>query len=408
MSQSPIIKNRPRIVLIAEGAIPTGFARVAGSLFSRLCSRYEVRQFVPHALPADRPADDPPWPITTLPDSSEINGEQRILAAIEAAEPDLVWILADLQILREYVRVLSGLRQRCGTRIVGYCPIDLTPLPVDMLRPLVDLDAMIAYTQYGLDALMQGLQGLQGGDGVGGYCGSTRLRVIPHGVDSATFAPMDRRVARASLLGDGHADDFIVLNANRNQPRKRIDTTVQAFAQFAVGKPANVQLHLHMGMRDRGWDIPALVQRYGLQERIIYTTEQASMPFVTDGLLNVLYNAADVGINTATTEGWGLVALEHAATGAMQILPGHSVFAELWSGSALLVPPRVSLVTPDGLFDEHYIAAGDVAAALERAYGNQALRQEMAAAAYVNATQPRYSWNQIAAQWDDLFSEILS
>ncbi|MEO8672996.1 MAG: glycosyltransferase [Tahibacter sp.] len=397
------MKNRPRIVVIAEGAIPTGFARVATSLFSRLYRSCDIRQFTPHALPADRPADDPPWPIQPLPSADDPDGEQRMLAAIEAAEPDLVWILADLQILREYVRVLSALRRRRAVRIIGYCPIDLTPLPTDLLRPLLDIDAIVAYTQYGRDALANAFSA---------DSQSTQrkppLRVIPHGLDTATFSPMDRHAARSTLLGDGHANDFIVLNANRNQPRKRIDTSVQAFAAFAAGKPDSVRLHLHMGMRDRGWDIPALISRYGLQERIIYTTDQPGMPFIADALLNVVYNVADVGINTATTEGWGLVSLEHAATGAAQIVPGHSVFSEIWTGSALLVSPRLHLVTPAGHFDEHYVASDDVAAALERLYVDPSLRQSMATAAYANATQPCYSWDQIARQWGELFNEMLN
>ena len=34
-------------------------------------------------------------------------------------------------------------------------------------------------------------------------------------------------------------DAFIVLNANRPMPRKRIDLTIQGFAQFARDKPAS-------------------------------------------------------------------------------------------------------------------------------------------------------------------------
>jgi D-inositol-3-phosphate glycosyltransferase len=45
-----------------------------------------------------------------------------------------------------------------------------------------------------------------------------------------------------------------VLNANRNQPRKRIDITLRGFALFAVDKPETVQLYLHMGSEDMGWN----------------------------------------------------------------------------------------------------------------------------------------------------------
>ena len=38
---------------------------------------------------------------------------------------------------------------------------------------------------------------------------------------------------------------FIVLNASRFDQRKRIDLTVEGFARFAAGKPANVRPRLH-------------------------------------------------------------------------------------------------------------------------------------------------------------------
>ena len=392
--------SHPRIVVIAEGAIPTGFARVATSLFRRLQTRFDIQQLTPHPLPGDRPPDDPPWPIAALPRADEPEGEARIAAVIASLRPDLVWILADAQIIREYVRLLDPLRQDLGTRLVAYCPIDLTPLPAEMVAPLARLDALVAYTEYGRRALTAAL-----GPAAGGM---RRLLAIPHGVDTRTFFPHDRLEARRTLLGDGHADDFIVLNANRNQPRKRIDTTVRAFALFARGKPANVRLHLHMGMKDRGWNLPELIGRYGLHDRVIYTTDQATMPFVDDETLRFVYGAADVGVNTATTEGWGLVAFEHAATGAPQVLPGHSVFAELWEGAACLVPPRLTLNTPDGLFEEHHVTDDDVASALERLYGDPAYRQQLATAARARATRPSYSWDRIAESWRELFDACLA
>ena len=395
-------ESRPRLLVVAEGAIPTGFARVAASLFARLQHHFEIHQLTPHPLPSDRPADVPPWPIAALPGTDEPQGEQRILEAIAGVRAHIVWILADIQIVREYVRLLEPLRQSQGIAIVAYCPIDLTPLPHELIAPLARLDALVAYTEYGREALAAALPTEARSDL------KSWLLAIPHGVDTATFFPIDRTEARRTLLGEGHADDFIVLNANRNQPRKRIDITVRAFARFAQGKADNVRLHLHMGLRDRGWDIRELISRYGLEERVIYTTDQAALPFVDDDALRLIYNAADVGVNTATTEGWGMVAFEHAATGAAQILPGHSVFAELWGNAAWLVPPRLSLNTPDGLFLEHYVGEEDIADALETLYADKGRRHEMATAARIRATQPSYSWENIALRWKGLFDALLS
>jgi len=48
-----------------------------------------------------------------------------------------------------------------------------------------------------------------------------------------------------------------------------------------------------------------------------------------DRELNLLYNACDVGLNTASSEGWGMVSFEHAATGAAQIVPRSWVCGEV-------------------------------------------------------------------------------
>src|SRR5205823_13314929 len=98
------------------------------------------------------------------------------------------------------------------------------------------------------------------------------LEVIPHGVDTHRFFPLSdddvgRRVEarRAMKLNDPeHRDAFIVLNANRNMPRKRIDLTMQGFAEFAKDKPTNVKLYLHMALQDTGWNVIALAKRYGI------------------------------------------------------------------------------------------------------------------------------------------------
>ena len=65
---------------------------------------------------------------------------------------------------------------------------------------------------------------------------------------------------------------FIVLNANRNQPRKRMDLTMEGFSLFAKDKPENVFLHLHIGLKDIGWDLKYLAKRYQLADRLIYST----------------------------------------------------------------------------------------------------------------------------------------
>src|SRR5262249_48899457 len=158
--------------------------------------------------------------------------------------------------------------------------------------------------------------------------------VIPLGIDTKTFYPYEQEDAgedpfvagckRAKRQLKLFAEEdlntsFLVLNANRNQPRKRIDITMLGFSLFARGKPQNVQLYLHMGNEDMGWNILKLAKRLGIDDRLILTVNDGSIPGIPDDGMNAIYNACDVGINTSTCEGWGLPNFEHAAVRRAQV-----------------------------------------------------------------------------------------
>jgi glycosyltransferase involved in cell wall biosynthesis len=196
------------------------------------------------------------------------------------------------------------------------------------------------------------------------------------------------------------------MNANRNQPRKRIDITIAGFAKFAADKPDNVMLYLHMGMTDIGWDIRELARRHGIMDRLIITHEGDNVPGSSPEQLNRIYNTCDVGINTSEAESWGLTAFEHAATGAAQIVPGHTGAREIWDGAAEMLAPTLSLTSPGSLVASELIDPQTVAATLERLYQDPLLLQRRSRTAYQHATQSRYSWDTVAQSFDAVLSEL--
>jgi glycosyltransferase involved in cell wall biosynthesis len=311
--------------------------------------------------------------------------------------------------LRPYVHTLAPLRP--GATVVAYVPIDGILRDDTQVVPLTFVDRFVTYTNFAGDQLARSLRRLAYPAEVG---------VIPHGVDTATFFPLAgsidcqlvpgaRRAARQRLFPadlDWH-DAFIVLNANRPLSRKRIDLTLEGFARFAHGKPPGVKLWLHHAIMDADERaaLAALAADLGLTDRVHLTPLDA--PTLADADLNLVYNACDVGLNTALGEGWGLVSFEHAATGAAQIVPDSSACSELWAGAAELLPteetynPRISPLTMGAT------APAAVAAALDRLYHDPEHLRSRALTAFRNATQPVYDWHRIAAQWHTLFGEIL-
>ena len=155
------------------------------------------------------------------------------------------------------------------------------------------------------------------------------MGVIPHGTDLDIFYKKFEKKADAKInlfgqklkeLGDPNKL-FIVLNANRNQPRKKLDITMEGFSLFAKDKPDNVKLYMHCGVTNSSMNIIKLSERYGIDDRLIVTSMAQGVQNETVEHLNDIYNGTDVGINTSLGEGWGLTNTEHAVTETAQVVP---------------------------------------------------------------------------------------
>ena len=81
-------------------------------------------------------------------------------------------------------------------------------------------------------------------------------------------------------------------------------------------------------------------------------------------------------------EGWGLVSVEHGATGAAQIVPRHSACEEIWEGAALMLDP-IHRGVPEEFspLELATVSAEQVAEALEMLYRDVELRRKLSMAA---------------------------
>jgi glycosyltransferase involved in cell wall biosynthesis len=390
------------ILVVGDAVASTGFARVTEAVLRRLHPRYEIHQL---GINYFGDPHDAPWPIYRAGLRGDAYGINRLQELIDRCRPRLVLLVEDIWFLARYVPILTANPQ---LRSIAYLPIDGAPVEPSIAAQLASLDQLVVYNRFGAATLEAAL--------AAGPPLRRPLASIPHGVDRGVFRPLApdpaaaRAEARRRLLPDRpeFRDGFIVLNANRNQPRKRIDITLQGFARFAAGKPDTVKLYLHMGVEDVGWNLMLLARRLGIEDRLILTGAGEGVPEEPPERLNLIYNACQVGLNTALGEGWGLVAFEHAATGAVQIVPRHTACAELWDGAAEMLEPVFSVINERVLTDGHFVSERDVAAALERLYRDPALLAERSAAAFANATRAEYDWDAIAARWDALFQAVLA
>ena len=144
---------------------------------------------------------------------------------------------------------------------------------------------------------------------------------IPHGINEKLFYPiknkkelLEMNKMKSELFG-GDDIKFCMFYNNRNIRRKLTSDTIMAFREFAYGLPEEERKHvafvLHTQPVDQnGTDLPAVVQELCPDLNIIFSTNKLESKH-----LNYLYNIADVTINLASNEGFGLGTCESLMSG---------------------------------------------------------------------------------------------
>jgi len=399
--------RKPMLLAVGDAIAPTGFARVMENILCYLTDEYEIHQIGInyHGDPHDKP-----WKIYPASLGGDLRGVGRIAQKVDQLRPDIIFLLNDIWVLTEYVSEIRKTRHNCP--IIIYCPIDAGPVDDEMLLKLEGVNQFVVYTEYASDEVNRTLTKIRNENPEFNF---PVVSVISHGVDTSKFFPLkmneDNTVDRQNAIDLIYNNDpemkdaFIVLNANRNQPRKRIDITIKGFAKFAENKPDSVKLHLHMGIVDAGWNIVKLAKRFGIYDRLIITSDSNNLSNVSDEELNRIYNSASVGINTSIGEGWGLVAFEHAAAGGVQIVPEHSACKELWQEHGLLINVSESIITEGILTEGQLVSADHLAEQLEYLYTHPIEHNQLSLDGIEYAKLDKFQWILITKAWKELFAK---
>jgi glycosyltransferase involved in cell wall biosynthesis len=332
-----------------------------------LAALVEVRHLV-----INQRSCDAPWPVIANPNLDDRFGIDTIPRLVDEFAPDAILIFNSFAALPRYARLVPRLGSH-RPPLIAHCPVLNEPVADQLIEALSFFDVVVVLA----DVVKRHFE----------RACTSRLEVIPHGFDSALFHPLP-----------GERQGFTVLNANRYEPRKRIDLTMTGFARFAQGKPADVRLHLHM---DPHPQLRELARTLNIEERVSFRDAR-----LDDDALNRLYNACDVGINTANGEGWGMIAFEHAASGAPQIVPSSWVCGEVWRDHAELLAIESSNASNGMLTRETTVSIESVAQALERLYADREHRAEMSRRARAVAMKDEYQWSAIANCWAALIASV--
>jgi len=391
--------KKPKLLWIGDIVAKTGFARVTENVLPFLKDDFDITVLGNNWWGDPSPLQET---YTMYPSSNRFQtapfGEDRIREIVAKIEPDIIFTINDMWIVNAQYKQIQDFHKDKRFKFVGYVPMDSYNWVGCLADTANDWDGIISYTEFGAREFIKA--------GI-----DKPIAVIPHGVTEGQFYPMDKKEARKKLKLD--EDLFIVFNGNRNQFRKRLDITCDAFAQFAVGKP-ETRLYLHMGLKDQGWDIMPLFSRemrkQGLDPngRIIMTTNTQDPPNVEVDMLNTIYNVCDVGVNTCKGEGWGLVNFEHAACKVAQVVPNHTSCKEIFEGYGQLI--NCNHVDVDTTFAREMPCpdANHLASILNELYEDRKKLEATAELCYIRATDPQFHWKNIASQFGGVFQDALN
>jgi glycosyltransferase involved in cell wall biosynthesis len=147
-----------------------------------------------------------------------------------------------------------------------------------------------------------------------------QLSYVPHGIDSKTYTPcIVPDDFRKHILGEKEYD-FVLFWNNRNIRRKQPIETILAFDEFRKSLPKDKQDKVCYLMHtepidENGTDLITVKNHLAPDSNIIFTKGRC-----TDEQVGWLYNLADVTINVASNEGFGLATAESIMSGTPVIV----------------------------------------------------------------------------------------
>ena len=405
----PVTTQQKKIKVLAfldSPSCATGFATVSRNILMGLYNtgRYEIEVLGinywgdPHGLPMKI------WPVGTNQERDPY-GRKKVVNMIPQMVDDqtILFFLQDTFILSFLPELMGHLHsQGKNQKSIVYFPIDGEPKE-QWINNVNACDHLVAYTNFGKEAAKR-------------VCPVVKpIQIITHGVNTSDYFVVDKAEVesfRKQYFGKV-ADKFIFTNVNRNQQRKDIPRTIAAFAEFRKQVKDSV-LYLHCASKDQGWDLPEVIRSYGLN-----TTEDVILPQnfgpnqgYPRQIVNLIYNASDCVVSTATGEGWGMTWIESMAVKTPVIMPANTAFIEnINEDNGYLVesgtsPSLFTTLPNDNEVQRPLVKVEDMVEKMLDVYNNPEEAKRRAENAY-NWVTMKMDWQKnIVPQWVELFDKV--
>jgi D-inositol-3-phosphate glycosyltransferase len=347
-------------------------------------------------------------PLTTDEKFRDPYARQLLVDMAASGRYDIVFMLQDHFVVQTLMEALLKVRDNLPTErkftTVYYTPIDGRIKKEWVTEVIAKMDQSILYNEYGKKQCIDLVPDLK-----------DDLQVIFHGVDKATFYPLpevEKKQFHDKFFAK-HKDKFVVLNVNRNQPRKDLHRTMAAFSLFHKKHP-NTFLFILAQARDVGGDLLEIAKQYGLEYDVDWACPSPGAYGANQGypieIVNRIYNISDMVVSSTLGEGFGLSTVEGMATKKPILFPRNTSLVEIigeneergwFCKSGETINDFICLGGGDNNILRPVVNVVDMAEKMEYIYTHPDEAQAKVERAFAEV----WTWDQVGEQWKAVFNK---
>ena len=366
---------------------------------------------------ANKPDESSPEFEKYVNSPSRVFGEEKFNQVCLEFKPDIVMDIRDWWMFEYQQR--SPFRDYFHWAIMP--TVDAMPQNPQWINTFASADAVFAYSEFGRDTMRN-------------QCDSINFIDVASPAAGNVFFPIEDKNAHKDAMGLS-TDSIIIGTVMRNQRRKLYPDLFKAFRKFLdETKDPNVFLYCHKYYPDIGWETPELIDRFGLNNRVLFSYKctkcnEFYIDFFKDSVtycpnckkftkklvgidnpidqkqLNDIYNVFDVYVQYANSEGFGMPQLEAAYAGVPVMSVNYSAMESVLDNINGIRIPTIehSMECETGCY-RAIPSSKDFVNELKFLYRHKNLRQrglEMSATA-----KQKYNWDKTAQVWIDYFKSV--
>tara|TARA_Y100000401_G_scaffold117571_1_gene127249 strand:+ start:12750 stop:14396 length:1647 start_codon:yes stop_codon:yes gene_type:complete len=360
--------RKKKVLFVTEASWKsTGYSVYTKEVLSRLnqIEALEVAELACYAPPEAPEINTTPWtvfpnrPASDSPEfqqyksrPSSIFGEWSFNRVCLEFNPDVVMDIRDWWMLEFQQR--SPFRDLFHWAIMP--TVDATPQNPQWMNTFQSADSVFAYSEFGRDVML-------------GQCDNLNFVDIASPAASKSFFPVPDKDKHRDAMGMD-SDAIIIGTVMRNQRRKLYPDLFKSFRTLLdETQDKNLFLLCHTYYPDIGWEIPNLINKFGLNNRVLFSYRckkcgHVSVDFFRDAIsfcdkcdqfskqlvgidnsineqeLNNIYNLCDIYVQYANSEGFGMPQLEAVSAGLPLVATDYSAMQSVVKNvSGYGIPP---------------------------------------------------------------------